>query len=321
MEPTKHNIFVTFTILGLALAVMMGYSYLGDFLYSLTDEWLFNQEAGVFRQLSWLFHSPWTDVLIRYAIVLGVGYLLAAILSSGLPKDQRRPEKLSGADFFLCLLASMGLGYFFNFIGTGINWAIAEFTGKSYLDMNPVTEMMYDMSPSMILYSCILGPLSEEVIFRGVLLKRARLYGDLTAVIFTALTFGLMHGNLVQFLYASVIGLIFGYVAVKTNGIRYTVILHIIVNSYSMIIALAEERIYQMDPYFLTSFFTAAVVVLMIFMVIGGFITVIKCGPIWYRKLAANNGEPSPNKKYVYRNPGFYTYLGLCLLEFLAYLI
>lgn len=321
MESTKHSIFATFTILGLASAVMMGYSYLGAFLYSLVDEWLMNREAGVWRQLSGLFHSPWTDVLVRYLIVLGVGYLLVGIIASVLPKDERKPEKLSGAEFFLYLLASMGLGYLFNMLGTGINWVIAGFTGKSFLDMNPVTDMIYDMSPSMILYSCILGPIAEELIFRGVLLKRARLFGDRTAVVYTALMFGLMHGNLVQFLYAAVIGLIFGYAAVKTNGIRYTVLLHIIVNSYSVILSLIEGIIYQIDPYILSGVYSSAAFMVMLMLIIGGIIVAVKCGPKWFRELTANNGEPSPEKKYVYRNPGFYTYLGICLLEFLAYMI
>lgn len=321
MEPTKRSIFATFTILGLASAVMMGYSYLGVFLYELVDGWLMSREVGVFRQLSGLFHSPWTEILIRYVFVLGVGYLLMGMIACVLPKDQRKPKMLSGADFFLFLITSLGLGYLFNMLGTGINWVIAGFTGKSVFDMNPVAEMIYDMSPSMILYSCILGPVMEELMFRGILLKRARLFGDRTAVIYTALMFGLMHGNLVQFLYAAVIGLVFGYVAVKTNGIRYTVLLHIIVNSYSTILAAIEGVVYELDPYILYDVYSTVVFSIMILLMIGGILTAIKCGPKWYRQLTRNNGEPSPYKKYIYQNPGFYTYLGICLLEFLAYIV
>ena len=36
----------------------------------------------------------------------------------------------------------------------------------------------------------------EELLFRGVLLRKARRFGDRTAVVFTAVMFGLMHGNL-----------------------------------------------------------------------------------------------------------------------------
>ena len=69
----------------------------------------------------------------------------------------------------------------------------------------------------MVIYTCLVAPFMEELLFRGVLLRKARRFGDRTAVVFTAVMFGLMHGNLNQFLYAVVIGLVLGYLAVRTN--------------------------------------------------------------------------------------------------------
>lgn len=321
MEPTRRNVFTTYTILGLAASVMMGWSYLGAEIYSRVDEWLVNQEAGVLRRLSWLFRSPWTDILVQYVFILGVGYLLMWMIAGLAPKDMRKQEKLSGEDFLVCLTASMGIGFLLNMLGMEINYVISQFTGKNYLDMNPVTDMVYDLSPSMIMYSCILGPFMEEFLFRGVFLKRARLYGDRTAVVFTALMFGLMHGNLSQFLYAAAIGLIFGYVAVETNGIRYTVLLHIIVNSYGTIIVLGEEVLSRVDPFILTIFYTVGSFITMAFLIVGGIIAVVKYAPLWYRQLTWNNGLASPNKKYVYLNPGFLIYLGICLMEVVGYMV
>lgn len=91
------------------------------------------------------------------------------------------------------------------------------------------------MTPSMVIYACFLGPFMEELLFRGMILKRARRFGDRTAVAFTAVLFGLMHGNLLQFFYAASIGLILGYVAVRTSSIRYTVLMHMAINSFSTV--------------------------------------------------------------------------------------
>ena len=53
--------------------------------------------------------------------------------------------------------------------------------------------MMMDMTPSMVIYACFLGPFMEELLFRGMILKRARRFGDRTAVAFTAVLFGLIY--------------------------------------------------------------------------------------------------------------------------------
>ena len=82
----------------------------------------------------------------------------------------------------------------------------------------------------------------EELLFRGMILKRARRFGDRTAVAFTAVLFGLMHGNLLQFFYAASIGLILGYVAVRTSSIRYTVLMHMAINSFSTVMVAGPGR-------------------------------------------------------------------------------
>ena len=109
--------------------------------------------------------------------------------------------------------------------------------------MNPVNEMLDSLSPVMILYVGFLGPIIEEYIFRWKLLNRLRRFGDKAAITYTALMFGLMHGNVTQFLYAAVIGVVLGYVAVKTGRMRYNCLLHILINSWSLVIAMLEHRI------------------------------------------------------------------------------
>ena len=109
---------------------------------------------------------------------------------------------------FMCL----GLGYIFNFLGVFLDVFFSIFTGVPATDMNPVMDALDELTPGMVIYTCLIAPFMEEFIFRGVLLKKARRFGDRTAVVFCAVMFGLMHGNLNQCLYAVVIGLILGYV-------------------------------------------------------------------------------------------------------------
>ena len=54
-----------------------------------------------------------------------------------------------------------------------------------------------------LLGSCLIIPFAEELLYRGVVWKRLRmLFGNLPALILSAVLFGVMHVNLVQFLYA-----------------------------------------------------------------------------------------------------------------------
>lgn len=321
MELTRRNVFITFTILCMAASVLAGFPYIGSIAYTAADNWIMNQEAGVSHWLSWLFHSSWTEMLVQYVFMIGASYIPISLILCRLPKDNRRTVKLSGEDFLLCLAACLGVGYGLNFVGTFINLFIGLFTGKSLFDMNPVAEMAMNITPSMVIYTCVLGPFMEELMFRGLLLKRARLFGDRTAVMFTAVMFGLMHGNIAQFLYATAIGLILGYVAVKTNGIRYTVIMHMIVNSYSMALSLGEMLTAKMGSDFLSVLYVLGMLISILSLFAGSVIILAKYGGLWYRQLTFHNGYPSPYRKYVYLNPGFLLYFCICLIEFLFYLL
>ena len=68
--------------------------------------------------------------------------------------------------------------------------------------------------------------IAEEIIFRSLLLKPLRAYGDLTAVLVTGIVFGLYHGNFDQFAYAALLGSFFSVIAVKYNSILPVTILH-----------------------------------------------------------------------------------------------
>lgn len=91
--------------------------------------------------------------------------------------------------------------------------------------------------PSLI-FAGILGPIAEELIFRGILfssLKRTGLGAGL-AIVLSGLIFGLWHGNFVQAVYASLGGMVFAYVFYKTDSLGLVILIHIINNSLSSII-------------------------------------------------------------------------------------
>lgn len=66
---------------------------------------------------------------------------------------------------------------------------------------------------TMLIYSSLMAPVTEEIIFRGAGLRGLEKHGKIFAILLTAILFGLFHENLYQFYFASLIGLGFGYIA------------------------------------------------------------------------------------------------------------
>lgn len=83
----------------------------------------------------------------------------------------------------------------------------------------------------MFVHSAVFAPLLEEFWFRGLVLQSLRPYGNGFAIFISAILFGFTHGNLAQFFYATAIGIVLGYVAVQTESIITTTIMHAMFNS------------------------------------------------------------------------------------------
>jgi membrane protease YdiL (CAAX protease family) len=94
------------------------------------------------------------------------------------------------------------------------------------------------MLPGMALVPAIF----EELLFRKAILNSSKRYGNCFAVVFSALLFGLYHMNLNQGIFAFLVGIIFGIIAVKTNSIKYTGILHFLNNLYACIFEIVGEN-------------------------------------------------------------------------------
>ena len=93
-----------------------------------------------------------------------------------------------------------------------------------------------------ILFVVIIAPIMEEWLFRKQILGRLRVYGEKRAIVFSALVFALFHMNIFQFFYAFGLGLVFGYMYVRTSKLRYSILLHMLVNFQGSVVALWLEK-------------------------------------------------------------------------------
>ncbi len=87
----------------------------------------------------------------------------------------------------------------------------------------------------------VIPALVEEFAFRGVVLNTFRRHSDKLAILVSGVAFGLMHGNFTQIPFATVVGLVLGYIAVKTNSLLPGIIIHFLNNALSVTMSLVSE--------------------------------------------------------------------------------
>jgi len=86
-------------------------------------------------------------------------------------------------------------------------------------------------------YVVILAPVIEELMLRGILLRRLRLALPFYAAnLIQAVVFGIYHWNIIQGLYAFGIGLILGYIYEKTKTLWASVFVHSLINGTGFLI-------------------------------------------------------------------------------------
>lgn len=108
-----------------------------------------------------------------------------------------------------------------------LEWCINQFGLSMHEAMESAGGSMDSLS--MFLYVGLGAPISEELLFRGLILRSMEPYGKKFSIFASAMLFGLYHGNLVQIPFAFAVGLVLGYVTVEYN-IGWAIVLHMFNN-------------------------------------------------------------------------------------------
>lgn len=141
-----------------------------------------------------------------------------------------KPQE-SGVFILMGVLGCLGAANIGAYVLTQL-LTMLELWGVSYRIFD--LEMPTDSWLSMLLcasYICLIGPIFEEIIFRGLLLKAIQPFGEMTAIIISAVAFAMFHLNPMQFPTALATGLLLGYLAVRTKSIFPSMLAHIVNNS------------------------------------------------------------------------------------------
>lgn len=172
------------------------------------------------------------DLIVSFAPMYLLALPLALFMFKKIPSKIDEPQKITFKKFVTYFIECIAVMYIGNLIGTLLSSLLSN--GQA---TNPVEELTSNNNLFQILIIAVIGPIIEEFLFRKQMIDHTVQYGEKTAIVFSALTFGLFHMNFYQFFYAFGLGLIFGYIYVKTHNIKYTMIMHIIINFFGGVVA------------------------------------------------------------------------------------
>lgn len=170
--------------------------------------------------------------MLVYTIAMGFPLpLMALIFRRNIRPFGQRQRVRPG--FFLCLIfLGMAICILANFI-TSYIMTYLEYFGVPQPEMPDLMEKEPVGLLLNILTICVLPAFLEEMVFRGYILQTLRPYGDGVALFVSALLFGLMHGNVLQIPFAFVVGLVLGFVVIRTNNIFVAIVIHFLNNFMS----------------------------------------------------------------------------------------
>lgn len=161
------------------------------------------------------------------------GYRIDSLISFDKPKKNNFfPLICLGIGF--CSFANMAMSYTSQiFEGFGIEY-----------DVN------YGENPKGIfgflltfIATAIVPALVEEFACRGIVLGLLKKYGEGFAIVASSVVFGVMHGNFEQIPFAITVGLILGYIYVKSGSIWASAVIHCINNTVSVVFTYLSDNV------------------------------------------------------------------------------
>lgn len=135
-----------------------------------------------------------------------------------------KKSSMSARSFFRLLAVFLAVQTVSSLLIDFLNYVLGYWNIDIYKSYEIIMENQSD-SMAMFLYAVLLAPISEEILFRGLILRSLSPYGNRFAIVASAFLFGMFHGNLVQMPYAFALGIVLGYVA-SEYSLVWAIVLH-----------------------------------------------------------------------------------------------
>ena len=201
------GISILWSLIYIALMISLGFSY--NKAYEIINEPASMQVLQIILS-SFLFTIPF---IIVYKIG---GYRISDLVILKKPKKENRLALfLLGISF--CSFANIAVSYMSSlFSSFGINYEV---------DFGDNPKGFFGFLLSLIA-TVFVPALVEEFALRGLVLGSLKKYGESFAILTSSIIFGVMHGNFQQIPFAFLVGLVLGFITIKSGSLWIAIAVH-----------------------------------------------------------------------------------------------
>lgn len=184
------------------------------------------------------------SILIQVGIMFGLTFGLYMLFFRKKPKDVFVDYKFTKINF-KAVLISIGIGvitYFLTIcVATIFSFLLGLFGYQSSSGSSSTSVATWGEFALSIFLTAILPGFCEEFVHRGLLVKGYSELGVKKTIIYSGLLFGLMHLNISQFFYATLIGCLLVVLTMASGSIIPAMIVHFMNNFISVYFSYAED--------------------------------------------------------------------------------
>ena len=220
-QPTTKRPLTFWKGVGYGLVILVSQIVVGGIVAAVAmgsgvEESSSNPEEMMLSMMDWIM-----------GIALPVSFLLAVVVLLNRRKLHPRALKWDSSFFVLLFLGLVMLAGFDYLVGELMTFLPNyESMLEDYKSMFEGIDMRY-----LLIGGVFIGPICEEIIFRGIIEEGfIETYGGPTAVLYSALIFGVIHLLPLQVVNAFLAGILLGWIYWKTRSLWIVMILHILNN-------------------------------------------------------------------------------------------
>ena len=193
------------------------------------------------EEIEKVFLDPWSGYLFN-TIIVSIICILPFLL---LKFVNRKPvyeiavfKAPSKGSIILCIGFAFGFSMIANIATSLFNLFLSTFFGFNATTSSLGSNKSGDLLEFIFILICssVIPALVEEFAFRGMVLGTLRRFGDLPAIVISALVFAVFHGNFVQIPFAFIVGIVLGLITVINNSIWPAIISHFLINAYANVV-------------------------------------------------------------------------------------
>ena len=189
-------------------------------------------------------HMNFYSIMIYLPVLLlfSIWFYFAIIYREGVGTYwKENTKRLSGACFGWTILLTVAMQHATSLVFVFFQLVSPE-TLQEYNSMVEgagITQFSFLWAVSTLL----LPPLTEEIIFRGLIMRYLRRAGAcfVLANLLQAVLFGIFHQNLIQGVYAALLGFLLGYLAWRYDSLLVPIFMHFLYNLFGTVVVDLEN--------------------------------------------------------------------------------